>query len=67
LVLVGRYDSFDPNTNSLSVNDRQELFIGAVDFKVAPKVSIMPGIEVHTLQGAIDSDVTPRVTFFWEF
>lgn len=65
--LVGRYDSFDPNTNSLSVNDRQELFIGAVDFKVAPKVSIMPGIEVNTLQGASNSDVTPRVTFFWEF
>ena len=65
--IVGRYDSFDPNTNSSAINDKQGLIIGAVDFKVAPKVSIMPGIEVHTLQGAIDSDVTPRVTFFWEF
>ncbi len=65
--IVGRYDSFDSNTNSSAINDRQGLIIGAIDFKVVPKVSIMPGIEVHTLQGASDSDVTPRVTFFWEF
>lgn len=65
--IVARYDMFDPNTNSAAKNDAQGLFIGAVDFKVAPNVSIMPGIEVHTLQGANDSDVTPRVTFFWEF
>lgn len=65
--IVGRYDSYDPNTNSAVINDRQSLMIGAIDFKVAPKVSVIPGVEVHTLQGANDSDVTPRVTFFWEF
>ena len=65
--LVGRYDSYDSNTNSSAENDRQGLIIGAVDFKVASNVSVMPGIEVHTLQGAENSDVTPRVTFFWEF
>lgn len=65
--LVARYDSFDPNTNSTANSDRQGLFIGAVDFKVASHVNVMPGIEIHTLQGADNSDVTPRVTFFWEF
>jgi hypothetical protein len=65
--LVGRYDSYDPNTNGAAKNDTQGLIIGAVDFKVAPKVSVMPGVEVRTLQGAKDSDLTPRVTFFWEF
>lgn len=65
--IVGRYDTYDPNTNSAVTNDKQSLILGAVDFKVAPKVSIMPGFEVHTLQGTADKDVTPRVTFFWEF
>jgi hypothetical protein len=65
--IVARYDTYDPNTNNAAKNDTQGLFIGAVDFKVAPKVSVMPGVEIHTLQGASDSDVTPRVTFFWEF
>lgn len=65
--LVGRYDTYDPNTNGAAKNDTQGLIIGAVDFKVAPKVSVMPGIEVRTLQGADNSDLTPRVTFFWEF
>ncbi len=65
--LVGRYDSYDPNTNSSAENDKQGLIIGAVDFKVDSNVSVMPGIEVHTLQGAEDSDITPRVTFYWEF
>jgi hypothetical protein len=65
--VVARYDSYDPNSNSVANNDQQGLFIAAVDFKVAPKVSVMPGVEVRTLQGASDSDVTPRVTFFWEF
>ncbi|MEO8233434.1 MAG: hypothetical protein ABI638_14210 [Ignavibacteriota bacterium] len=65
--IVGRYDTYDPNTNSAANNDTQGLIIGAVDFKVAPSVSVMPGVEVHTLQGVDNSDVTPRVTFFWEF
>ncbi len=48
-------------------NDTQGLIIAALDFKVDSNVSVMPGIEVHTLQGANDSDITPRVTFFWGF
>jgi hypothetical protein len=65
--LVGRYDTYDPNTNGSASNDKHGLILGAIDFKVAPKVSIMPGIEVGTLQGASNSDIQPRVTFFWEF
>ena len=65
--IVGRFDTYDPNTDNSSKNDKQSLIIGALDFKVAPKVSVMPGVEVHTLQGADNNDVTPRITFFWEF
>ena len=65
--IVGRYDTYDPNTDASAKNDTQGLIIGALDFKVDSHVSIMPGVEVHTLQGANDSDVTPRVTFFWGF
>jgi len=65
--IVGRYDSYDPNTDSAAKNDAQGLIIAAIDFKVDPNVSVMPGVEVHTVQGANDSDITPRVTFYWEF
>ncbi len=65
--IVGRYDMYDPNTNSFVKNDMQSLVLGAIDFKVAKNVSVMPGIEVHTLEGADNNDITPRVTFFWEF
>lgn len=65
--IVGRYDTYDPNTNNAAENDRHGLIIGAIDFKVAPKVSVLPGVEVHTLQGANNNDVTPRVTFYWDF
>ena len=65
--IVGRYDIYDPNSDETAKNDTQGLIIAAVDFKVDPNVSVMPGIEVHTLQGAKDSDITPRVTFYWGF
>ncbi len=65
--IVGRYDTYDPNTDATAKNDTRGLIIAALDFKVDSHVSIMPGVEVHTLQGANDSDVTPRVTFFWGF
>ena len=65
--IVGRYDMFDPNTNSSAKNDMQSLIIGAVDFKVAKNVSIMPGVEVRTLEGTDNNDLTPKVTFFWQF
>ena len=65
--IVGRYDFFDPNTDAAAKNDTQGLIIAAIDFKVDPHVSIMPGVEIHTLKGAKDTDVTPRVTFFWGF
>jgi hypothetical protein len=65
--IVGRYDMYDPNTDSAAKNDMHSLIIGALDFKVASNVSVMPGVEVHTLEGADNNDLTPRVTFFWEF
>ena len=65
--LVGRYDSYDPNTASSAKNDANSLIVAAVDFKVAPTVSVMPGIEVRGLEGAENSDIVPRATFYWVF
>lgn len=65
--LVGRYDTYDPNTDSGIENDVQSLILAAVDFRAANNVNIMPGIEVLGREGADNSDVIPRVTFFWKF
>ncbi|PLX27478.1 MAG: hypothetical protein C0600_10365 [Ignavibacteria bacterium] len=65
--LVGRYDTYDPNMDSGVENDVRSLILAAVDFTAANNVNIMPGIEVLGREGADNSDVIPRVTFFWKF
>jgi hypothetical protein len=70
--LVGRYDMYDPNTDADAKFDKQSLIVGALDFAVGPKVSVMPGVEMHNYEkpdGATDwhNDLVPRITFFWEF
>ncbi|HPD32937.1 MAG TPA: hypothetical protein P5545_01875 [Bacteroidota bacterium] len=65
--IVGRFDMWDPNTNENAKNDKQNLIIGAIDFKVMPNFDIMPGIEIHTLEGKDHDDITPRITFYWIF
>jgi len=65
--LVARYDMYDPNSDADAKDDQEALIIGAVDFAVAPTVHVMPGVEMHTLEGQDNDDLVPRVTFFWEF
>ncbi|MBP7215504.1 MAG: hypothetical protein KBA52_07710 [Candidatus Kapabacteria bacterium] len=67
LGIVARYDMYDPNTNSASNNDKQNLIIAAVDLKAASNISIMPGIEVRTLEGKDHNDIVPRITFSWNY
>ncbi len=67
LRIVGRYDTYDPNTDSDATNDVRSLIIGAVDVKAADNVHFMPGVEVIGREGMDDSDVIPRVTFLWNF
>ena len=68
--LVGRFDSYDPNTGA--DNDGRSLLLAGVQFNPIKNVSITPNIEVMSYQasssnGGDKSDVVPRVTFFWEF
>jgi hypothetical protein len=68
--LVARYDTMDPNTSM--DNDGRGLILAGLQFNPVKNVSITPNVEVTTYQAAAPansdkSDVTPRVTFFWEF
>ncbi len=64
--LVGRFDTADPNTDA--ENDGRSLILAGLEFDPVKNVSITPNVEVFTYQqSGIDSDVTPRVTFFWQF
>ncbi|MDT8324995.1 MAG: hypothetical protein RRA94_12850 [Bacteroidota bacterium] len=65
--LVGRYDSYDPNSDGERGDDVRSLLIAALDYRVASNVSFMPGVEMLSREGMDDSDVIPRVTFLWNF
>lgn len=64
--LVGRFDTLDPNTDK--EDDGRNLILAGLQFNPIKNVSITPNIEVFTYQQkGIDNDVTPRITFKWEF
>ena len=70
--IVGRFDTFDPNTDSKSNKDSKSLILAGIQFNPVEHVSVTPNIEVMTYQadpvnGGDKSDVVPRITFFWEF
>ena len=63
--VVGRYDNFDPNSNLDS--DGLSLILLALDYMPVSKVHVSPNVEIKTYQKGGDSDIVPRITFFWEF
>lgn len=64
--LVGRFDTIDPNTDKN--NDGRNLILAGLQFNPVKSVSITPNVEVFSYQkDGVDSDVTPRITFNWEF
>jgi hypothetical protein len=74
LALVGRYDLFDPNSNSGSKGDSRNLIIGGLSWKPDKNVSISPNVEVETYEKApspstrtFDASVTGRLTFYYVF
>ncbi|MCZ6775912.1 MAG: hypothetical protein O7D34_05600, partial [Ignavibacteria bacterium] len=70
VVLVGRYDYYDPNINGGSKGDSRHYILGAVAWKPDDNVSIMPNVQVETYEttaGSIDPSVTGRVTFYYVF
>jgi hypothetical protein len=68
--LVGRFDTYDPNTDKSK--DGKSLILGGIQFNPAKNVNVTPNIEVVTYQadatgGGDKSDVVPRISFFWQF
>jgi hypothetical protein len=64
--LVGRFDTIDPNTDK--EKDGRNLILAGLQFNPVKNVSITPNVEVFSFQAdGLDSDVTPRITFNWEF
>ena len=70
--VVGRWDYFDPDTNSAVKGDARNLFIGALYIKPVKNVFIMPNVEAESYQKrpglpSFTTSVTPRITFYWVF
>ncbi len=72
LRLVGRYDSFDPNSDI--DNDKVGLIIAGLDYKVAKNVSIIPNVEITSYQKPVNangstssSNFVGRVTLAFTF
>lgn len=69
---VGRFDYYDPNTDSESEGDSRNLFIFGVNYKLDDKVIISPNFIIETYESipnenSIDASITPRITFFYTF
>jgi predicted porin len=74
LAVVGRYDYFDPNTNSAAnaKGDVRNYVIAGLSWKVDKNVSIMPNLLYETYEaiaghGEPDPSVTARVTLYYVF
>ena len=70
LKLVGRFDSYDPNTKNDS--DGNTFIIAGLDYKAAKNVNVIPNFElvnyqVKNAQGESIKDLTARVTLAFTF
>lgn len=68
---VGRFDYFDPNTNTDFNGDSRNWFIFSLNYKPIDKVTISPNIIVEAYESingrSIDASITPRVTMYYTF
>jgi hypothetical protein len=77
LVLIGRYDYFEPNSDSKSTGDVRNYVIAGVNWKLDKNVWLMPNIQYETYEtkpasGAVashsyDPSITGRITFYYVF
>lgn len=69
--VLGRFDTFDYNTNKDSKDDQTTFIVAGVDFKVDKNISVIPNIEVFSYQkawyGEETKDVIARVTLSCSF
>ena len=63
--LVGRFDTFDPNTDI--ANDGLSLVLVSLDYLPAKNVHIMPNLYIQSYQADGDNDVIARLTFGYSF
>jgi len=69
---VGRYDYFDPVSNSDFEGDVRNYFLAAINYKADPKVWVMPNITMETYDDLpngveFDAALTGRITLFYKF
>ncbi len=75
LTVLGRFDLFDPNTNSKSKYDARNYVVFGLDWKADKNVSIIPNILYETYDkvqsGAgtrsVDASLTARITIYYIF
>ncbi len=72
LAVVGRYDYYDPNTDSDTKGDSRNWFLFSLNYKPDDKVIISPNVIIETYESipngrSIDASITPRITFFYTF
>lgn len=77
LVVVVRYDYFDPSTDADVKGDARHLFIGGICWKPDRNVSIIPNVMIETYQArpavgtlpevTYKASVTGRMTFYYIF
>jgi len=74
--VVGRFDLYDPNTDSdvLAKGDVRHFIIGAIAWNPDKNVTVMPNVEIETYESVpdpstatFDASVTGRLTFFYRF
>lgn len=71
LGITGRFDNFDPNSDSNFDGDSRNLIIFSVNYKPVEKVTISPNVIIESYESikgrSVDASVTPRITFFYSF
>lgn len=71
LHVVGRFDLYDPNTNSSAKGDSRNYILAGLDWKVTDLVSIMPNVQIETYEKSavrsFDTSITGRLTVAWIF
>jgi hypothetical protein len=71
LAIVGRFDNYDPNTDSNFKGDSRNWFLLSLNYKPVDKVTISPNVMVETYESingrSIDPSVTPRITIYYSF
>jgi hypothetical protein len=72
LEIVGRYDYFDPNTDSNVKGDARNYIIAGLDWKVDKFVSVIPNFLYETYEAPTngptpDASLTARLTMYYQF